>query len=90
LGARPPSEKLLKAVSADFHTIVAKTLYATKRARPNTCLAIAFLTMRVRVPGTNDWEKLCHLMEYLRGNHDQPLVLGADNDGLLISALTKT
>ncbi len=23
-------------------------------------------------------------MEYLRGNHDQPLVLGADNDGLLM------
>ena len=27
----------------------------------------------------NDWEKLCHLMEFLRGNHDQPLVLGAEN-----------
>jgi hypothetical protein len=25
-----------------------------------------------------------HLMEYLRGNHNQPLVLGADNDGLLM------
>jgi hypothetical protein len=49
-------EKLSKAVSADFHTIVAKTLYVTK-----------FLTMRNRAPDTNDWEKLCHLMEYLRG-----------------------
>ncbi len=77
-------EKLLEAVSADFHTIVAKTLYATKRARPNTCLAIAFLTTRVRAPNTNDWEKLCHLMEYLRGNHDQPLVLDNDNNGLLM------
>jgi hypothetical protein len=77
-------EKLLEAVSADFHTIVAKTLYVTKRARPNTCLAIAFLATRVRAPDTNDWEKLCHLMEYLRGDHDQPLVLGADNDGLLM------
>jgi hypothetical protein len=33
---------------------------------------------------TLDWEKLCHLMEYLRGDHDQPLVIGADNDGLLM------
>ena len=36
--------------SADFHTIVAKTLYVTKRARPDTCLAVAFLTTRVRAP----------------------------------------
>jgi hypothetical protein len=63
-------EKLLEAVSADFNTIVAKTLYVTKRARPNTCLAIAFLATRVRAPDTNDWEKLCHLLEYPRGNHD--------------------
>ncbi len=48
------SEKLLEAVSADFYTIVAKTLYVTKRARPDTCLAIAFLTTRVRAPDTNE------------------------------------
>ncbi len=36
-------EKLLEAVSADFHTIVAKTLYVTKRTRPDTCLAIVGL-----------------------------------------------
>jgi hypothetical protein len=77
-------EKLSEAVLADFHSIVAKTLYVTKRARPDTCLVIAFLTTMVRAPNTNDWEKLCHLMEYLRGNHDQPLVLGADNEGLLM------
>jgi hypothetical protein len=28
-------DKLLEAASADFHTIVAKTLYVTKRARPD-------------------------------------------------------
>jgi hypothetical protein len=71
-------------VSADIHTIVAKTLYVTKRARPDTCLAIAFLTTRVGAPNTDDWEKLCHLMEYLRGDRDRPLVLGADNDRLLM------
>ena len=47
-------EKLSKAVSADFRTIVAKTLYVTKGARPVTCLAIAFLTMRVRAPNTDE------------------------------------
>ena len=47
-------EKLLEAVSADFHTTLAKTLYVTKRARPDTYLAIAFLTTRVRAPDTED------------------------------------
>jgi hypothetical protein len=44
----------------------------------------AFLTTRVRAPNTNDWEKLFHLMEYLRGDHDRPLVLVADNNRLLM------
>jgi hypothetical protein len=63
---------------------VAKTLYVTMRARPDTCVAIAFLATRVRAPDTDDWNKLCHLMEYLKGDRDQPLNLGADNDGLLM------
>ena len=33
---------------------------------------------------TNDWEKLRHLIEYLRKDNIRPLVLGADNDGLLM------
>jgi hypothetical protein len=66
-------EKLSEVAAADFHTILAKTLYVTKRARPGTCLAIAFLTMRVRAPNTDDGEKLCYLMEYLRGSHGRLL-----------------
>ncbi len=77
-------EKLPEYKAADFHTIIAKTLYVTKRPRPDTCLSIAFLTMRVRAPNIDDWEKLCHLMEYLRKDRARPLVLGAKNDGLLM------
>jgi hypothetical protein len=40
-------EKLDQNKVVEFHNLVAKTLYATKRARPDTCTAIAFLTMRV-------------------------------------------
>ncbi len=58
-------EKLSDEVTAAFHRIVAKALYVTKQARLDTSLAIAFLTRRVRAPDTDDWEKLCHLMEYL-------------------------
>ncbi len=64
-------KKLSDDVAASFHTtIVAKVLYVTKRARPDTSLAIAFLTTRVKAPDTDDWEKLFHLMEYLRGDRD--------------------
>ncbi len=59
------SKKLSDEVAVAFHTIVAKALYVTKQARPDTSLAIAFLTTRIRAPDTDDWEKLCHLMEYL-------------------------
>jgi hypothetical protein len=77
-------EKLPEDMAADFHTIIAKTLYVTKRARPNMCLSIAFQTTRVRAPNKDDWEKLRHLMEYLRKDHAWPLVLGAKNNGMLM------
>jgi hypothetical protein len=40
-------EKLKQDKDVEFHNLVAKTVYATKRARPDTCTAIAFLTTRV-------------------------------------------
>jgi hypothetical protein len=56
-------EKLLAEKAVEFHNLVAKTLYTTKQARPNTCTAIAFLTMRVRAPDKDNWNKLTHLMK---------------------------
>ncbi len=38
----------------------------------------------MRARDRDDWEKLCHLVEYLRKDHARALVLGAENDGLLI------
>jgi hypothetical protein len=39
--------KLVQNKAVEFHNLVAKILHATKRARPDTCTAIAFLTTRV-------------------------------------------
>jgi hypothetical protein len=72
------SEKIVQ-----FHNLVAKTLYATKRARPDTCTAIAFLTTRVRAPDNNDWKKLIHLMRYIRGTRTLPLIVSANGSGIL-------
>jgi hypothetical protein len=67
-----------------FHTIVAKALYVAKKDRLDISLAIAFLTTQVRSPSIEDWEKLRHLMEYQRGDRDRPLILGTDNEGMLM------
>jgi hypothetical protein len=67
-----------------FHNLVAKTLYKMKRARPDTCTAIAFLATRVKAPDKDDWAKLCHLMQYLRGTTKKlPLTLSAEKCGIL-------
>jgi hypothetical protein len=49
-------KKLSEVAAAAFHTIVAKALYITKRARPDISLVITFLTMQVRSPDIEDWE----------------------------------
>jgi hypothetical protein len=58
-------EKLTPEQAVEFHNLVAKTLYATKRARPDTCTAIAFLMTRVRAPNKDDWNKVTHLPDPL-------------------------
>jgi hypothetical protein len=40
-------EKLKQDNTVECHNLIAKTLYSTKRARPDTCTAITFLTTRV-------------------------------------------
>jgi hypothetical protein len=46
--------KLAQKKDVEFHNLVAKTLYANKRAMPDTFTAIAFLTTRVREPDKDD------------------------------------
>ena len=58
-------EKLDKKKAEQFHHLVAKTLFATKRARPDTGTAVSFLSTRVRAPDKQDWTKLVHMMKYL-------------------------
>jgi hypothetical protein len=71
------SEKQAK----EFHNLVTKTLCGTKRARPDTCTSVAFLTTRVRKPDNDDWAKMVNLMKCLRGTKKPPLILGANGSG---------
>jgi hypothetical protein len=71
------------ARDVEFHNLVAKTLHATKRARPDSCTAVAFLTARVREPDKDDWKKLVHMMGHLRGSWKMPLVLSVNGSHIL-------
>jgi hypothetical protein len=72
-----------KSKKEAFHQLVAKVLFATKRARPDTATAISFLMTRTQKPDKDDWAKLEHLMRYIRATKDLPLKLGAVGDGKL-------
>jgi hypothetical protein len=76
-------EKLQPNKAVEFHNLVAKTLYATKRARPDTCTAIVYLTTKVQAPDKDDLTKLVHLMKYIRGTQTMPLILIANGSGIL-------
>jgi hypothetical protein len=76
-------EKLPVPQAEKFHSLVAKMLFATKRARPDTGTAVSYLTTRVREPDRDDWRKLVHLMQYVRATKDLPLILSADGSGIL-------
>jgi hypothetical protein len=66
-----------------FHSIVAKSLFVAKRARPDIMTAISFLTKQVKKPDRDDWEKLRHMVTYLESTKTLPLILSADNSDSL-------
>ena len=77
------SKNLSPRKAEAFHSLVAKFLFVTKRARPDTSRSISFLTTRVREPSIQDWKKLVQLFKYLRGTQGIPLILRADGSGIL-------
>jgi hypothetical protein len=73
------AEKLNQERIDTFHTITAKLLFLSKRARPDLQQAVGFLTTRVKCPDTDDWKKLCRVIKYLRGTAGLKLTLEADD-----------
>ncbi len=70
----------LKTEHADtFHTIIAKGLFACKRARPDIHTAISVLCTRTKKPNLNDWKKMMRLLRYINGTRNDKLILSADD-----------
>ena len=63
----------------EYHTFVAKGLFACKRARPDIHPTIAVLCTRVRQPNEDNWTKLLCLLKYINGTRKDKLILSADN-----------
>ena len=76
-------EKIPQSKTVHFHNLVAKNLYATKKSRPNTCTAVAFLTTRVRAPDLDDWYNMVHMMRYIRGTRTLQLILSTNGSNIL-------
>jgi hypothetical protein len=66
-----------------FHTMTAKLLFLSKRARPDIQQAVAFLTTRVKKADTDDYKKLARVIKYLRAEPHLPLTLEADDTRIM-------
>jgi hypothetical protein len=67
-----------------FHHSTARLLFATKRARPDLQVVVAYLCTRVKSPNQSDYRKLTRvIIRYLRLTISIPLILGWDGTGKL-------
>jgi hypothetical protein len=62
-----------------FHSVSAKLLYVSIRARVDLLLAIAFLCTRVSKCTAQDQSKLKRVLEYIKGTMDIEYTVGADD-----------
>jgi hypothetical protein len=69
--------KLNQSWAEEFHTFVAKALFACKRACPDIQTAVALLCTRVKSPNKDDWCKLICLLKFINGTRQDKLVLSA-------------
>ena len=83
LKVQDDQSKLNEQKAQTFHTFTAKALFATKRARPDIHISVAFLTTRVIFPNGDDWNKLLRMMRYLRGTKELPLILSTDSTNIV-------
>jgi hypothetical protein len=71
--------KLNVEAAETFHSIVAKSLFLCKRARPDIQTPVAFLCTRVTKPDVDNYKKLKRMMCYLRNTKSLCLTLEAEN-----------
>ena len=73
----PNGEQLGAERSDIFHSVVAKLLFITKRARPDIETAQSFLCRRVSKSDNDDWKKLKRVLGFLKSTVHDVRVIGA-------------
>ena len=76
-------KKINAKQALDFHHLAAEILFSNKVSRMDTCTAISFLITRVIETENDDCAKLVHLMKYIRGTSNPPLILSSNESGIL-------
>ena len=66
-----------------FHSIFAKLLFISRRARPDIQVPIGFLGTRVMCSTQEDWIKLKLVLEYLKNTIETHLTLGMNGTSLV-------
>jgi len=69
-----------------FHSIVAKLLYMSKRARPDILTTVSFLSTRVCNPTVEDMKKLARVLQYLNGTKELCLFLTTNKKEMVINS----
>jgi hypothetical protein len=77
------SNRLNPELRVKFHTIFAKGLFVTKRARQDIQPGIAFLCTRVQHPTEDDRKKLRRMIQFLKGTQNEALTLKADDSHVI-------
>ena len=73
------AKQLDKRQSEIFHSVVAKLLFISKRARPDIEQTVAFLCTRVTKSDEHDWKKLSRLLSYIQTTIDDKRIIGASS-----------
>ena len=73
------AKHLCEKFTSFFRKYVMKTLWSSKRSRPDFETAIGFLTTRVKEPTKDDWHKLVRLMSFIKPTVDDVRTIGADD-----------
>ena len=67
----------LSPVEADkFHSMMARLLFAAKRAQPDIQVVVAYLCTRVREPTEYNYLKLTRVIRYLRNTVHLAMIIG--------------
>ena len=74
---------LEKTQAGYLHTMVAKNMFLSKRARPDIQPTIYVFAIRVRSLNIIDWKKLVRVLKYLNGTRKYNLTLSIDDSRVI-------